>query len=951
MDNSPKDTSPGDTPLWVDSARHFIGTDDESFLADAMKQCDDAAARAVLEKLVGTREREGVFFEELPGLINDLLTSLLAQSRRREAVMIELLMRRSSVRLATLNIHAKASFSGEVQSQINFFFNRGIELSRIEHLEECEAYFAKMLGDYEQSLGNWEAACGAHGYSVGLYSKVIQQIGDAASLDQTLLRAYLQAGLAALLSAAISNGEAGHEKLAFNLLENTMDLYRTLSTLGGIRRGMALGVHGAFSEFDRLRQPRAARILGDITLTMYRDLYEADPGQQQAYDLAIGANDIGQFYARLGDLQKALTLCSEGVHLLEGLVEKHPWFFQGPLGIAYNALAQVHRLAGRQEQALSYFEQSVTWIRRASAQQDDPNRITNRSYLVEALNNYGSACRDAGNKEQAIKAYEEAVALLDDLRATTPYVAPKEWMTYGNLCLLLASEGRLEEAGPYGERAMALLEADRRPAHEAWLEKGLATSLYLYMFESYVSTGKAEWAFRCLLALRTPGWALNNEEESNALGDSLRRVEMLGRERGRPIAIICPQTLLDSRMMIAVLRSDAVSIEFVDCSAFVGPASDLLEQVFITRSTEDDGLDHAAICAAAAERAWAALPTAIQGLLSPRDGRQTLICGDDSWMSFPWEVLKLGPFSHDFLGLKQSLPRWPSPDASSLAAMESKIIDGFSSEFAVVCPWNATSVALESARREAVVVSGILKSHAKPGASGVLLLGEDATGEAMAGIVMKAPDIIHYAGHGSVADDEEALLLYNADQQPTLFGRRELRAALLESAASPDVEESRARLVVLNCCYGGRNRSFGGHREDLASVFLSSGVSAVIASAIPVIDQSAGILGVCLHHRFVAEEEPIADVVVRARRLVARCMQLLGRSSCVAWCTIVYHGNPFLVYRRSQSSPESEGNNIESNIAVDLANVVTSVRSRQLLIKQAFEEILHDEINSADSGD
>jgi len=92
-------------------------------------------------------------------------------------------------------------------------------------------------------------------------------------------------------------------------------------------------------------------------------------------------------------------------------------------------------------------------------------------------------------------------------------------------------------------------------------------------------------------------------------------------------------------------------------------------------------------------------------------------------------------------------------------------------------------------------------------------------------------------------------------------GSQELRFYSLKSADKSDASR-RSRLVVLNCCYGGRTRSYGGHRQDLASTFLKWGASAVVASATPLLDDAAGILGVCLHYPFVSETEPLSRIVV-----------------------------------------------------------------------------------------
>jgi hypothetical protein len=81
-------------------------------------------------------------------------------------------------------------------------------------------------------------------------------------------------------------------------------------------------------------------------------------------------------------------------------------------------------------------------------------------------------------------------------------------------------------------------------------------------------------------------------------------------------------------------------------------------------------------------------------------------------------------------------------------------------------------------------------------------------------------------------------------------------------------------------------------------------------------------------------------------------MQALGQNNWATWCTIVYHGNPFVTYRRSILSHEREEEELASSIATLLANVVTLDRSHQLVVAQVLKEILRDELDNADkSGD
>jgi tetratricopeptide (TPR) repeat protein len=861
--------TPADAP-WLMPIRHFIGTGDEQFLNDAIERCGEPALRTYFEMAASSDERSGSMppAAELRRVIRELVTSFTAQSRTMEAAGIQLLALRSNARLLTLNVHAK---SEEIRNaRFGSLFDDALEISQSLEFVECEAYFAKILGDYARSLGDWDVARDAHSHAVVVYGRLMD--------DPSLRARYARPAVEATLCAAISQGKTGNEEMALYLLNLAIELWPIVAA-GDASRELALSAHAAFEELVSIRQLRAASELGDLALALLEHRRNTEPGAQQDYDFALCACEAGQLHARIGHVERSLSLCSTAVDVLERLTGTHPWFYQGALGIAYGALAHAHRLAGDLEQARTCFERSAHCIRQAASQQEDPNRIEYQPQFILALNNYGSACRQTGRREDAVAAFEESEALIAELKAGAPSMISHEWMACANLCLLRASDGRPAEARSLGERAMAILESVAMPEHELWIEKGLAEDLYTFMFEQYVRAGEAANAFRCLVVLRTDESALK-AGSTDTLAESLRRLAQISVEQAAPVTVLCQQTLLNGSLLVAVLRSGADAPEFVDCDSFVEPALALLQQ--INRMVDEDGS-----CVTEAEQAWSALPSTIQSLLCANDG-QVLICGDQNWTSFPWEALKFGPSPMELLGLHFLLPRWHSPDAATLASLVSQIIDARSPGLTVICPWDATDTPLDGARQEAIAVSELLAGAGEA----KLLLGEAATAEAMIAVLENAPAVIHYTGHGGISDGEEVLILRDSKGQ-ALVGSREVRHALLRSAS-----REQGRLVVLNCCYAGKVRLFGGHREDLASMFIKSGVSSVIASATPVFDDSAQYLGISLHTRFGDEPELISEVVVRARRLTATRMESAGETNWVAWCTTVYHGNPFVTYRR-----------------------------------------------------
>ena len=296
-----------------------------------------------------------------------------------------------------------------------------------------------------------------------------------------------------------------------------------------------------------------------------------------------------------------------------------------------------------------------------------------------------------------------------------------------------------------------------------------------------------------------------------------------------------------------------------------------------------------------ASAVWQALPEPVQDVLLPdrANGRTILISGDATWSTFPWELLRFGDGAGDYLGLHHALPRVGSILAPrlrhQLAAEQLGTGDG---GMALVAPHTTGRDPLQGVVDEVEAIRERV-------AADVLKLcetGDAAHDGVMRAAIRMAPDILYFSGHGTVISNEELLVLQTdrqAEPRPrsdiTYFGAYHLdeMAKAVDGRLLPH-----APLVVLNSCYTGRTRAFGGRREDLVQAFLRHGAGAVVSTSLPIYDLVGEALGRALFSEQATQCVDIGSLLVTARRELAfgHCRDL-NRPQWGAWGMIHLHGN------------------------------------------------------------
>ncbi len=530
-----------------------------------------------------------------------------------------------------------------------------------------------------------------------------------------------------------------------------------------------------------------------------------------------------------------------------------------------------------------------------------------RPDVAMSLNNLGTVLSEERQFPAARKAFEEALEIRRELAAEEPPIyGPDVGMTLNNLGNVLEEMGLAQDAGKASLESVRGAEAGVGDPRSVHLGKGNAVAAYRRIARHFASEGSADRLFRTLGAMREGPVRALGDDPGEGLEAARDALEEAGRRVGQEIRILIPQGLTGDGLLMGVLEVKERSLKWERADEFGKARSALFEQILKVfdkkgRRPYEEGAER---IRELGKRAWDALPELVRETLCPEAKHDVLVSGDTYWAAFPWEALWCGGEEKEegFLGLRRHLARWGPLTAGGLGALGRKAFGKGKRTAAVLCPWNAVlERPLPYSRAEAEEIEERLNGAGYlliPG--GRALVGDQANAEAIKSVLGGNPSLIHYTGHGHIVGNEEVLLLSGAPGEgkysglPSHFGREEIIAVRAGIERAGKLLEDGA-LVVLNSCLTGRTREFGGQREDLAWAFLEEGAGAVIASALPVLDDMGAAFGELLYFDRGGEEDSrgMAWRFAAARGFVERIWRHTKSPYWPAWSLFTYHGNPY----------------------------------------------------------
>lgn len=172
------------------------------------------------------------------------------------------------------------------------------------------------------------------------------------------------------------------------------------------------------------------------------------------------------------------------------------------------------------------------------------------------------------------------------------------------------------------------------------------------------------------------------------------------------------------------------------------------------------------------------------------------------------------------------------------------------------------------------------------------MLGRSANKDSVLRVMISSPAVIHFAGHGDILGNEEVLVLWDEGSASgyAVFDRTSLAEAKTTSARQLLFPSK--PVVVLNACWAGRSRAFGGQREDLASAYLDEGATCVIACPTPVHDDMGRMLATLLYVPVMQDRRGLGYTFARVRAIVEE--KFRGTNWWWTWFWMRFYGNPFV---------------------------------------------------------
>ena len=636
-------------------------------------------------------------------------------------------------------------------------------------------------------------------------------------------------------------------------------------------------------------------------LCLYRQLAAGRP-DRRSLGVAMVLRNEGIIHSAAGQYDRAVAAAREAIAIRQEIA--------GPRGVERDpevaadatALANALVCADEPKEACSCYELALAIRRRLLDERDERSAF----HLADVLNSYGSALHIGGEDARAKEALQEAARLFEQLsEADAETYSHDLAAALNNLGNVLDRLDIEDEAISVSQRAIEVSERVYGSRRDLYIAKGQGPGAYARWLKHCVSNHDDDGAFRCMAALREPNALVFGPEGESGLGPAAKALRSLEARLGRRITVIAVESLPNGESCIAQVDSERTFFRILPADGLRTAAECLFCEILSTFSDLQGSFlaRHNRFCAAAS-RTWQALPEQVRETLLPRSGGEVLISGDAYWSAFPWEALQFDSSNTCWLGLYRPLTRWRMISGRGLGRLKTSSDGGNGASASVVCPWDAVEGAeLGNSRTEADAVSArLLELGYRLIPDGKPLIGSEARADALRQTIESAPSILHYTGHGAIADNEEVLVL-SGREGPTQFGRRELLGLAQRDPGSKMF--SGTSLIVLNSCRSGRQRSYGGQGEDLAFAMLEEGASAVIASAVPVFDRVGRLFSEFLYCPALHTIGEMGQGFLEARALLERVLRASESPVWPTWTLLSYHGNPHIALHGLHPQKES----------------------------------------------
>lgn len=943
---------------WVPHARHFVVTCQVQYLHKAVSRCRDPLVKEFLSQcelgdpfeevsaalLEQSRDKEAGLVEILAqrpptyDLPSGMSASVQSSFRETLETLIELSHR-----------HEFSDCEAAFRTALGIYLSKaGINDNAAQHLTRAADLYRPFVAS-EPGIYQVELVSALNSLGITLFQKGLYSASERAYREALVHWEQVDARGAGDNRAEISS--------VFNNLGNTLKAQRRFAEAeASFRR--ALDIRRALAQQDKPRYEQLVATtlnnLGNV-LSGKRLFKEALAALEEALDIRarLAKQDPQRFtLARVGIISNIATVYQEereferarqelelALSLLLEASISNPMLKKDDIPRVRLNLGMTNRMEERWDEAIEHLRQAE----RAYRDPGEAGRGTNLNALSTALKELACAQLGKGDVPAARTHFREALSLREQL-ARLDSGHRKDHadclISYG---VLLAAEQENKEAAENFKRAAAFYEAlntEEPGSHDidlaqalgnltlalvadgdpAWrttceaairtaenpapgldrlsLSKGRAGGCYSLLARISLEAGDTDRAFRCLAALRCAD-ATVFRSEGGDLGRAAVALRRIEDEVGRKILIVVAHRMSvgSTGSLLGLLQSTPPFFRLVHDEDFSTHAFMLLQEVLSTFETDDTrsfSVRYKAFNRRSFD-AWTSAPQFLKDALVANDDVDVLISGDPFWNAFPWDALKTDDGEDRWIGRERVFPRWFDITPSGFSGLKRRTLGEHGGSAAIVCPWNADAQRpLVRARDEAEKLSTIfLRLGYSLLPQGKALIGEQATARALQDLIAAPPTVLHFTGHGTTSGNEQGLILWNDDSTSSMLLSRH-SIARAQSGTGQMALALQGGLVVLNSCLSGREKDFGGQREDLPSAFLESGATAVVSSQFPISDVLGAIFGKALYERRDSAKETLSATLSRARALVEKAARTRQSPYWASWALFTYSGNPYV---------------------------------------------------------
>lgn len=604
-------------------------------------------------------------------------------------------------------------------------------------------------------------------------------------------------------------------------------------------------------------------------------LSQSSPNREDQINAAKLLMNQGSVLGEIGQLKQAFETLGKATRRLEELLQPEELKQDANYGLALNNLAACHLEKGHHHKAEPLLKQSIEVL--SKAESIFPGR--HKENLSNVLLNLAVTELEQANSQNLDAIVDRATSLINghkNLSSRNQIAAARLSADLGSLML---KKHNIDGALAWYEQAEEICSNMENDAH---LAKSHIWQSFTYNMINNLDDHVE--VFRNILNLNTEQF-YNFFEAHLALSLLQQNLTRYDKEDGTSdLVLFSFWTGQDDHFVIGFCNDSLIGFWPLETKAF----AQLLSQDRMGSKSDF-------------QKAATSLPNMLPVDLCREIKRsietdcEIFICGDTVSMSLPWEILSIDRDYYKPLGLLTTLPRASDPtmiNEKSTAELNiySPLRRNRASGVAFI-PYNTVQGNLDFAETECDEIAASLQAIGLKQTE--LFSSVQANVFEFIKSLEEQPDFLYFSGHGSFSQGEDALILHLDDSAEQSFdvGHSLLRRILLNPDKEPPIVAP--RYVYLNSCITGRARTFGGRPENLPSIFLLAGSSAVISCATALPDYIGSEFSNTFFRAAKSKAASLKEAILSSRHeIFERNSSNAMPGAWMSWASLTVHGNP-----------------------------------------------------------